>query len=80
MYNKLWLVDGMVVIVGGCNFGDEYFNVKLEMNFIDFDLFGVGFIVNQFLYSFDQYWNSVISWLIEDFFWCVFYFGELELV
>lgn len=64
MYNKFWIVDGCVVIVGGCNIGEEYFSVCIDVNFCDLDLFVVGKVVQQVNMIFDDYWNSEIVFFI----------------
>lgn len=28
MYNKLIIVDGVIVVIGGCNISSEYFDVS----------------------------------------------------
>lgn len=64
MYNKSWIVDGCVVIVGGCNIGEEYFSVCIDVNFQDLDLLVVGFVVEQVNWIFDDYWNSEVVILV----------------
>ncbi len=67
MHNKLWLVDNCVAIVGGRNLGDEYFDAEPNRNFTDIDMLSVGPVAAQLGYSFDEYWNSVLSKPIEQF-------------
>ena len=67
MHNKLWLVDNCVAIVGGRNLGDEYFDAEPNRNFTDIDMLSVGPVAAQLEYSFDEYWNSVLSKPIEQF-------------
>lgn len=74
MYNKVMIVDNQIVIVGGCNFGDEYFSVSLMLQFCDFDVFVVGLVMNDILKSFDDYWVSVSSYLL-----CVFNYQMFDL-
>lgn len=67
MHNKLWLVDNCVAIVGGRNLGDEYFDAEPNRNFTDIDMLSVGPVAAQLEYSFDEYWNNVLSKPIEQF-------------
>src|SRR5688572_13232131 len=59
MHNKLLVADGAMAIFGGRNMGDEYFQWHGEANFLDFDLLGVGPVVDELGALFDRYWNSV---------------------
>jgi putative cardiolipin synthase len=58
MHNKLFVMDNSVVIVGGRNIGDSYFEVHQETNFRDMDVFAVGPIVRKASAVFDQFWNG----------------------
>ncbi|MBI5447014.1 MAG: hypothetical protein HY900_38085 [Deltaproteobacteria bacterium] len=58
MHNKSFLMDGLVGIVGGRNFADEYFNWSLDFNFKDRDAFLVGPVVREMEETFDGYWTS----------------------
>ena len=66
MHNKLFIADGSVAIVGGRNLADEYFLRGQQANFIDFDLFAVGAVVNELNHWFDLYWNSEQVYPIRD--------------
>jgi cardiolipin synthase C len=59
MHNKLLVADGAMAIFGGRNMADEYFQRHGEANFLDFDLLGVGPVVDELGALFDRYWNSV---------------------
>lgn len=63
MHNKLYMVDGAVVLIGGRNNADEYFDMHHEMNFRDRDLLVVGAIIPEAHRGFDYYWNS--EWAID---------------
>ena len=63
MHNKLFLVDGTVVLVGGRNNADEYYDMHSDMNFRDRDLLVVGDVLQQTRRGFDEYWNS--DWAID---------------
>ncbi len=58
MHNKCWIADGRVLIAGGRNIGDEYFDASREANFRDADLLAVGSCVAEAEAIFDLYWNS----------------------
>ncbi|MEN8245947.1 MAG: phospholipase D family protein [Thermodesulfobacteriota bacterium] len=57
MHNKSFTADNVVSIVGGRNIADEYFELKTDSVFIDFDVLAVGPIVTEISDSFDEYWN-----------------------
>jgi putative cardiolipin synthase len=57
MHNKSFTVDNQVSVVGGRNIADEYFDLKNESVFVDFDVLTMGPIVSEISMSFDEYWN-----------------------
>lgn len=61
MHNKTFIVDGKVVITGGRNIADEYFDYDHEYNFRDRDVLLLGKASSSVQSSFDQFWNSTIS-------------------
>ncbi|WP_109831712.1 phospholipase D family protein [Reichenbachiella versicolor] len=61
MHNKTFIVDNTLVITGGRNIADEYFDYDHEYNFRDRDIMLVGKATNQVTGSFEQYWNSDLS-------------------
>ena len=60
MHNKLFIVDNEFTILGGRNVGNDYFNVRANSVFRDFDVLIAGPVTTQASAAFDQYWNS--SW------------------
>lgn len=57
MYNKSFIVDNWIFIIGGWNIGNVYFLVEDYFEFIDLDVMSVGEIVLEVLKVFDLYWN-----------------------
>lgn len=66
MHNKTFVVDGKIAIIGGRNIGDEYFDARHSLNFVDLDLLCTGAIVNSIKNSFDSYWNCYWATAIEE--------------
>jgi putative cardiolipin synthase len=58
MHNKCWIADGRVMIAGGRNIGDAYFDAAETSNFQDIDVIGIGACVATASAVFDRYWNS----------------------
>ncbi|MEO8185790.1 MAG: phospholipase D family protein, partial [Burkholderiaceae bacterium] len=58
MHNKLFIADDAIVVAGGRNVADEYFQRSMGANFVDMDAFVVGAVVPQLATIFDTYWNS----------------------
>jgi len=61
MHNKTFIVDGQVVITGGRNIADEYFDYDHEYNFRDRDVLLVGKTSQDVQHSFNQFWESPLS-------------------
>jgi phosphatidylserine/phosphatidylglycerophosphate/cardiolipin synthase-like enzyme len=61
MHNKTFLVDGKVVITGGRNIADEYFDYDHEYNFRDRDVLLLGKVTEKVAISFDDFWSSSLS-------------------
>jgi len=61
MHNKTFIVDGKVVITGGRNIADEYFDYDHEYNFRDRDILLLGNVSQTINTSFNQFWNSDLS-------------------
>lgn len=62
MHNKLIVVDGVAVVVGGRNLGDHYFGISQAYNFHDLDVLGIGYVAQQANGMFDHFWNS--EWVL----------------
>jgi putative cardiolipin synthase len=62
MHNKLFVMDNAVVIVGGRNIGNHYFEVHQQVNFRDLDVIAGGPVVREASGVFDHFWNS--TWAV----------------
>jgi putative cardiolipin synthase len=60
-------VDNAVSIVGGRNLADEYFQLKENSVFVNFEVLAVGSIAADISHSFDQYWNHSRALPIDQF-------------
>ncbi|MBI3521159.1 MAG: phospholipase D family protein [Bacteroidetes bacterium] len=58
MHNKTFTVDGKVVITGGRNIADEYFDYDHDYNFRDRDVLLIGGVTKHIQQSFELFWNS----------------------
>jgi phosphatidylserine/phosphatidylglycerophosphate/cardiolipin synthase-like enzyme len=61
MHNKTFIVDDKVVITGGRNIANEYFDYDHEYNFRDRDILLLGKETKSVSTSFSNYWNSDLS-------------------
>jgi len=61
MHNKTFTVDGRVVITGGRNVADEYFDYDHEYNFRDRDVLLLGGVAGAVQASFERFWNDSLS-------------------
>ncbi|PAF49403.1 phospholipase [Helicobacter sp. 12S02232-10] len=57
MHNKLFIADGIALIIGGRNIADNYFDNNLNVNFSDTDVFFLGKVAQEARESFEKYWN-----------------------
>jgi len=62
MHNKATIVDNELAIVGGRNLGDEYFSASPTLQFRDLDVLAAGPVAASVSASFDDYWNSSVSY------------------
>jgi putative cardiolipin synthase len=67
MHNKSFTADNVASIIGGRNIADEYFELKTDSVFVDFDVLALGPIVTEISHSFDEYWNHSRAVPIEQF-------------
>lgn len=65
MHNKLLLADRNLVVMGGRNLGDEYFDVDPSRNFVDIDLLCIGPVASDLSASFEEYWQHPLAVPIE---------------
>jgi putative cardiolipin synthase len=63
-HNKSYSVDSQATILGGRNIGDEYFSADPNLAFADLDVLAIGAVAQQVSRSFDEYWNSPLSYPI----------------
>ncbi|MEP2671542.1 MAG: phospholipase D family protein [Cyclobacteriaceae bacterium] len=61
MHNKTFIVDRKVVITGGRNIADEYFDYDHEYNFRDRDILLIGGVTQDINDSFSLFWESELS-------------------
>ena len=61
MHNKTFIIDDKIVITGGRNIADEYFDYDHEYNFRDREVLLLGKVVKDVKTSFNNFWNSKLS-------------------
>ena len=61
MHNKTFIVDNKVVITGGRNIADEYFDYDHDYNFRDRDVLLLGNVSGQVTNSFNTFWQDSLS-------------------
>lgn len=66
MHNKTFIVDNKVVITGGRNIADEYFDYDHEYNFRDRDVLLLGKITTDVSTSFNDFWSNELSVPVEE--------------
>ncbi len=67
MHNKSFTVDNQASVVGGRNIADEYFQLKDDYFFEDFEVLAVGPIADEISNSFNKYWNHSLAVPIDHF-------------
>ena len=66
MHNKTFIVDDKIVITGGRNIANEYFDYDHEYNFRDRDILLLGKETKNVKTSFETFWNSKLSIHVTD--------------
>lgn len=66
MHNKTFIVDGKIVITGGRNIADEYFDYDHEYNFRDRDVLLIGKETKRVNTSFNEFWINPLSVPVTD--------------
>lgn len=66
MHNKTFIVDEQVVITGGRNIADEYFDYDHEYNFRDRDVMLIGAGAQEVQRSFEEFWQHALSAPVTD--------------
>ena len=64
MHNKSFTVDNGISVVGGRNIADEYFELRHDAEFLDFDVLVVGPAAAEVNETFDDFWNDERSYPI----------------
>ena len=65
MHNKLFIADDRYAIIGGRNIGDEYFDARKSLHFVDLDLLITGPVIAALRQSFEEYWSSIWATPVE---------------
>lgn len=58
MHSKTFIADNSIVITGGRNIGDEYFDTSETVNHRDRDILSTGPVVDEVSEQFDTMWND----------------------
>jgi putative cardiolipin synthase len=66
MHNKVMVVDNRVAIIGGRNIATHYFGYHETDNFRDMELVTGGPLVQKLAAGFDDYWNNLWSFPVEE--------------
>lgn len=66
MHNKTFIVDKEIVITGGRNIADEYFDYDHDYNFRDRDVLLMGKVSKDINKSFEEFWNNKLSVPVTD--------------
>ena len=64
MHNKSFTVDNGISVVGGRNIADEYFELRHDAEFLDFDVLVAGPAAAEVNETFDEFWNYERSYPI----------------
>ena len=61
MHNKTFIIDNQIVITGGRNIADEYFDYDHDYNFRDRDVLLMGKVTQSVNHSFEEFWDYKLS-------------------
>jgi putative cardiolipin synthase len=61
MHSKSITGDNAFTIIGGRNIADEYFQLRNDTEFIDYDVLALGPIAADVSEQFDDFWNSTLA-------------------
>ncbi len=61
MHSKSLTGDNAFAIIGGRNIADEYFQLKDDTEFLDYDVLALGPVVAEVSAQFDDFWNSRLA-------------------
>jgi len=61
MHSKSFIVDNSLSVIGGRNIADEYFQLKEQGEFLDFDVLTIGPVTRGVSAQFDDFWNATKS-------------------
>ena len=67
MHNKSFIVDNRIGVIGGRNIAEEYFALRHDHVFVDFDMLMVGAVAADVSVTFDRFWNHKLSVPMEAF-------------
>jgi putative cardiolipin synthase len=62
MHNKMFIADNQAAVLGGRNIGDEYLGAEVAVEFADLDVVATGAVLPEISASFDDYWNSTVTY------------------
>ncbi len=65
MHNKLFVTDNATALIGGRNIADAYFQIDVDAQYADDDVFVAGPVVRKLSATFDEYWNSAFAIPVE---------------
>ena len=61
MHSKSLTGDNAFAIIGGRNIADEYFQLRGDTEFLDYDVLAMGPVVAEVSQQFDDFWNSSMA-------------------
>jgi putative cardiolipin synthase len=61
MHSKSITGDNAYTIIGGRNIADEYFQLRGDTEFLDYDVLALGPVAAEVSAQFDEFWNSTLA-------------------